>query len=363
MDSATQFVLGACVGAAALGPRIGPRKAAIIGGLLGTVPDLDVFFPYDGPVDSFVEHRGPTHSLIIQALATPIFGEAILRIFRALKSLEAPLSRWRVYAAVYLCFATHALLDAMTVYGTQLLWPLWKEPFGVGSVFIIDPVYTLPLLVLTLWAFCLGRWREKFRKGLIAAFALSTGYLVWTAGAQQIALARAAAAVGAPVPGDRYLATPVPFNSLFWKVVLLRGDDYTNLYVPLLGDEADIFAYRHYRNGEALRCAGEVPDLRRIADFSDGFVRLERDGEAVRIADLRMGLTPDYVFRFEVARITPDGIVPVGAERLSPVRDIARDLDWLYAGIGGQGTLRMSESGDRVALPLEGARPPIDLGC
>ena len=73
MDSVTQFALGACVGAATLGPRIGMRKAALIGGLMGTVPDLDTFIPSADPVQSFTAHRGASHSLIIQALATPLF--------------------------------------------------------------------------------------------------------------------------------------------------------------------------------------------------------------------------------------------------------------------------------------------------
>ena len=72
MDSLTQFLLGAAVSTACLGKTLGPRKAALVGGALGTLPDLDVFIPFDDPVDSFVLHRGATHSLFIQALAAPV---------------------------------------------------------------------------------------------------------------------------------------------------------------------------------------------------------------------------------------------------------------------------------------------------
>ena len=44
----------------------------------------------------------------------------------------------------------------MTVYGTQLLWPLTEYPFAVG-MFIIDPVY-LPLLLTFLMA---QSWRRR----------------------------------------------------------------------------------------------------------------------------------------------------------------------------------------------------------
>ena len=42
---------------------------------------------------------------------------------------------------------THPLLDTLTIYGTQLLQPFSDHPFGVGSVFMIDSLYTVPLTV------------------------------------------------------------------------------------------------------------------------------------------------------------------------------------------------------------------------
>ena len=82
MDPVSQFVLGASVGTAVLGRRMGVRKAALAGGLLGVLPDTDVLWPFENEVDSFVLHRGPTHSLVMQALVTPVFAEA-LRDFKA----------------------------------------------------------------------------------------------------------------------------------------------------------------------------------------------------------------------------------------------------------------------------------------
>ena len=166
MDSVTQFTLGAVVSSALIGRHIGFRKAAIIGGLVGTVPDLDTFIPSADPVEKFISHRGPSHSIIIQALATPLFAEPLVRLFDALKD-----HRVRTYVAVYLMFATHALLDAMTIHGTKLLWPLTDMPFGVGSVFIIDPAYTLPLLAVTLWAFFIKGDSPKLRRSVNAALA------------------------------------------------------------------------------------------------------------------------------------------------------------------------------------------------
>ncbi|MCG8360225.1 MAG: metal-dependent hydrolase, partial [Kiloniellales bacterium] len=123
MDSLTQLALGAGVGLAVLGPRVGPRRAALVGAVLGTLPDLDVVVPFDDPVDDFTLHRGPSHSLFVHAVVTPLFGEALMRLFKDLRG-----ERLRAYLGVYLCFATHALIDAATIYGTRIFWPLWPEP-------------------------------------------------------------------------------------------------------------------------------------------------------------------------------------------------------------------------------------------
>ena len=85
MDSLTQFALGATISTLCLGKKLGPRKAAALGGVLGTLPDLDVFLPFDDPVDSFVYHRGWSHAWAVHALATPIIGELLVRLVGSLR--------------------------------------------------------------------------------------------------------------------------------------------------------------------------------------------------------------------------------------------------------------------------------------
>ena len=61
MDRVTQFAFGACVGIAVLGRKVGPRRAALTGGILGTFPDLDVFLAPDDPIEAFVQHLSLIH--------------------------------------------------------------------------------------------------------------------------------------------------------------------------------------------------------------------------------------------------------------------------------------------------------------
>ncbi|MAG96448.1 MAG: hydrolase [Rhodospirillaceae bacterium] len=352
MDSVTQFALGAAVGTAVLGRRIGLRRAALSGGLLGTMPDLDVFWPGGGPVERFVNHRGATHSLIMMTLVTPVFGEGLRRLFADLAR-----DRAAAYLAVFLCLSTHALLDSLTIYGTQLFWPLWSEPVGLGSIFIIDPLYTLPLLAVTLWALFQKPWSQRYARYLTAALVISTAYLGWSIVAQQWMTA-----IGHRVLAERgtnpqeVMAIPTPFNTLFWRVIALDGPRYYNVYVPVLGGDEAVTVYGHRRWSPAIACgiddvlAGNRP-ARRLARFSDGFFRADlRDG-TLEISDLRMGLTHGYVFRFAVAELDETGWREIPPRRLLSTQPLPGDLQWLRAGALGQSSLRPAERAEVLDGP------------
>ena len=174
MDSLTQLALGAAVGEAALGHRVG-RKAALWGGICGTLPDLDVFIPFGDPVADFTFHRSFSHSLLVMALLTPL----VVWLIRRLHPRDAR-HRAGWFALVYLAFATHALLDSCTIYGTQIFWPLDATPMTWGSLFIIDPAFTLPLIIGLIAVALARRNPQRGYRINAAMLALSTAYLCWS---------------------------------------------------------------------------------------------------------------------------------------------------------------------------------------
>jgi inner membrane protein len=136
-----------------------------------------MFVDHGDPIGNVTLHRSDSHSLLWLTLASPAIAWAVSRLNGPYGSFR----RWRL--ALWLALFTHPLLDLMTVYGTQLLRPLTDHPHAVGSIFIVDPLYTLPLLgglVLTLVL------RESH--GLQwnhAGLALSSVYRAWSVAAQQ----------------------------------------------------------------------------------------------------------------------------------------------------------------------------------
>lgn len=309
MDSITQIVLGGAI-AAAIVPANHRRAALLAGAALGTLPDLDslpIALFTDDPVALMTLHRGFSHSLFV----LPWVGLAIWWLFKRFgngRVAEAP-GRW--FWAIQLALITHPLLDAFTVYGTQLLWPLASPPVMWSSVFIIDPLYTIWLLLACVLAWV--AWRKPLgRKALFAGLVLSTAYLGWSLMAKQMVdreAERSLAAMG--LEDAPYFSTPMPFNTLLWRVVAMTPDGYVDAEYSVLRERGPMRFHPHASDVEALHAAADIPAVRRLQWFNRGFMRTQVEAGRLVLSDLRMGLEPEYTFRFEVAEDTVNGWQPV----------------------------------------------------
>jgi len=345
MDSLTQFALGAVVSTVCLGKTLGPRKAALLGGVLGTIPDLDVFLPFDNPVDAFVLHRGWTHSLFVHVVAAPVVGEILVCTIKALKD-----HRWMVWLTVFLCFSTHALIDGITVYGTRLFWPFFEDPIGVGSLFIIDPLYTLPIVGVVIWALARSQWSMRLRNGLAAVLLFTTAYMGLSLVLQAHIENRAQAIfANAGIEADSVFAIAGPLNTVVWKVIGMEDDRYHNLYLSLLDGDSEPRIYTHPRHPELVAGLGDNDAFQKLEWFSRGYYRAELEGQQIVVSDLRMGLTPSYVFRFAIAEQRGGTVTSIPPVPLSSrTGTIEEDLGWLADRLVGQPTVRAAEA---EALP------------
>lgn len=304
MDSLTQAVLGASVGYAVGGPQLG-RKAALWGLGLGTLPDLDVFIPFEAPVADFTYHRSATHSLIMQALATPLLAWVITKVHRG-----RDLSFAMVSLMVFLTLSTHALLDSFTSYGTQLLWPLMEWPFATASISIVDPVYTLPLLLATLGALLFG-FSQKNRRFNQAMMIISSLYLGSTLITQAVMTQRIGDTLLAQGhKPDSLFVTPTLANSLAWNYVAKEGDTLHMGVRSLLDDEdIPLESMEVPANAHLLDTLEDDWDTQRLKWFSKGFYQVENHNGLLVINDLRMGQFPFLVFRFALGEMQSDGSV------------------------------------------------------
>ncbi|MFY2763559.1 metal-dependent hydrolase [Arenimonas sp. MALMAid1274] len=311
MDSLSQIVLGAGI-AAALVPARHRRAALLAGAALGTVPDLDVIplaLLAPDPVANMTWHRTVSHSLFVLVPAAVLLW-AWLR-GRGGRVAEAP-RRW--LWAIVLALTTHPVLDAFTVYGTQLFWPLPVRPSMWSSVFIIDPLYTLPLLVACVVAAFAGV-RPVAQRALVLGLALSTAYLGWSLVAKALVERQAERALAAQGLQDApRFSVPLPFNTLLWRVVVMTPEGYLVGDRSLVADTGPMRFTAYPSDVQSLAEVGDYLAVRRLLWFNHGFMKAQVVDDSLVLSDLRMGVEPDYTFRFEVARREGDGwreVVPV----------------------------------------------------
>ena len=363
MDSLTQIALGSAVGVAVMGRRTAVWKAALWGAIGGTLPDLDVVIDHGNPVLNMVRHRAESHSLFYLTLFAPLLawvaaklhGEADGCRRRAAPSPHRTPSggsdphsggawgpyfkRW--WLALWLVLITHPLLDNMTVYGTQLLMPFTDHPFAISSVFIIDPAYTVPLIVGVVAAL-----RLKNDRGLqwnAVALAISTAYLGWSMVVQHHVTTIARASMPAPnIAADNLLVTPSPFNTVLWRLVATTPEQYFEGYYSLLDPEPTVRWTAHPRGADLIEQFHGVDAVQRIAAFSHGFYRLENSTDRVVLTDLRMGQEPAYTFRFDLGQPNEVGSAPI--QQLSMRADFGKALAWLWERLLGRTQVTLAVS-------------------
>jgi inner membrane protein len=318
MDTVTQITLGAAVGEATAG-REAANKAPLWGAVFGLLPDLDVLAnPFLTEAQALTFHRSLTHSLLFIAVVTPL-AAYLLRHF---SSDEAPsVRRWAGLVGAVL--VTHVALDCLTTYGTQIFWPFSQYPVIYGAIFIIDPLYTIPLAAGLLASFRWGAGAKARRWANYAGLALSSAYLLLTVVNKQYIDHVFAQNLARKQPtAERFLTTPTPFNNVLWRGIAETGDGfYVGDYSLLDPDRSIEFRYVPKRH-DLLGTVHENAFVQRLRRFSRGYftVRRSEDGTLL-IHDLRfgrndLGLTAEgeYLFTFRLLEDAEGQIVGLRQE-------------------------------------------------
>jgi inner membrane protein len=193
-------------------------------------------------------------------------------------------------------YATHAVLDACTTYGTMLFWPFSDQRIAWNTISIIDPLFTLPLLV----AVVLGAKRHSpnyARFALVWALGYMTLGLWQRNAAMEMGLELAAQRGHVP---QRLEAKPSFANILVWKIVYETESEYyvdavRATFAPRVypGDSVDKLVLD--RDMPWLdQASQQARDIERFRWFSNGYIA--RDPlYANRIIDVRYSMIPNEV--------------------------------------------------------------------
>ena len=282
MDSITQATLGAAIGEALLGKKIG-NKGAIIGAIIATIPDLDVALkPFYSDLQNISIHRGYSHSILFSIIGAFLLTYVLSRI-----KWSNQISKTRLWIFTWLALFTHMLLDTFTSYGTQLFLPFTDWRVSFDSINIVDPVYTLPLLIGVLGSICYFKKTDK-KRGLPNTIGLivSSLYLLFTlANKQHIEQVFNTQLEEQNISSFRLLTVPVKVGNIVWYGV---AKDKTQLHIGKYSQlEKNKIEFHSFPINDQLLNGLDDRLVDRMKWFAQGFYTVaERDGK-IRVYNMQ----------------------------------------------------------------------------
>jgi inner membrane protein len=299
MDSLTQIVLGAAVGEVVLGKKVG-NKAMFYGAVAGTIPDLDVISSNFTDTASALEfHRGFTHSIVFSVLFAPVFGWLVTR-YEQLKDFRA----WSLL--FFWAFFTHPLLDAHTTWGTQLFWP-FDLRLAFKTIFVIDPLYTVPFLVCLIFAMVHNRANPKRQYYNKLGLLISSGYLLLTFILKYLALTQFESALANQNIEYKAMETrPSPLNTILWNANIDTEDAYLLADYSLF-DTQPISFTSYPKNHQLPDSLADSPPIRKMQRITNGWYIISEENGLLYFSDLRFGIlgfeekSMDFAFKYRIS--------------------------------------------------------------
>jgi inner membrane protein len=284
MDSLTHTVLGACVGEAIAGKKLG-KQAMLWGALANNLPDIDVLTSlWMNQPDSLLAHRGFTHSFLFIILISPL--------------LAFVFSRWYMNKSTFsdwlLIFGTgnliHIFIDALTAYGTGWFEPFSHKRISFNVLFVADPVYTIvPLLCFIVMLF-IPRKKVIRRKLALAGIYCSSLYICFAVinkikvdNKMQSELKKQ------NIQTTDYFTSPTPLNCLLWSMVAKYEGDYKIGYYSVFDKREHIPFTDIPSNENLLSTLPQDLDLEKLKRFAKGYYAVEKVDGQIYFSDIRFG--------------------------------------------------------------------------
>ena len=289
MDPVSQGAVGA-VFAQSAAKKENIILIGFIGFLAGLAPDLDVLIrSEDDPILFLEYHRQFSHSLFFIPIGSFFVALFIFLFVRSLISLRM------VYIASFLGYATHGLLDACTSYGTQLFWPFSDQRVTWNNISIVDPIFTVPIVILL--AIAITKRKRIFSFIAIGwiTFYLSLGFIQYErtlSAAMDLANSRGHNA-------ERMTLKPSFGNLILWKSIYQHEETY---YVDAIrtvhsstwcsGESIEMFDYQ-YHLPSLDKDSQQAKDIERFRWFSQDY--LGYDDKNSLVTDIRYSMIPNQI--------------------------------------------------------------------
>lgn len=337
MDSLTHIVFGAALGEVVLGRKAG-KKAMLLGAIANTIPDLDVFLVFGDPIREITIHRGFSHSLVFPFIAAPVLGWLAKRFLKDSISFK----EWCLF--FFILVLTHPLLDCLTTYGTQLLLPFSDYRINLNTLFIIDVVFTLPMIVVVIACLLIKNNPLKSLKWSSTGLCISAFYVVLALSCKTYAsgvFAQSLAENG--IKTEHRMTGVTPFNILLWYTVAEVDSGFFIGDYSLLDEDKNIDYNFVKRNEELIAPIKNEYAVDRLTWFSNGYYSVEKVKDETRFFTLKFGstgfdltkpLSESVSFYYSILK-RPDGSLAITSIRGFDKLNLGEALKQLYSRVMG----------------------------
>jgi inner membrane protein len=309
MDTITQITLGAAVGEATLGKKVG-NKAVLWGAIAGTIPDLDVLAsPFMDTVSGIAFHRGFTHSITFAVLFAPLLAFLLTKLYR-----RKDAGWWDWSKLVFWVVATHPLLDNFTSYGTQFFWPFSDYRVAFSTIFVIDPLYTVPFLLTVIALMFYHRSDNKRRTLNQLGLVVSSLYLTFTVvNSLYIHQKFSNELTRQNIQFNRIITSPTPLNNFLWRGVAEGEEGYWEGYYSHFDDGRKIAFNFIPGNHQLISHLRNEEEIRKLFWITNGFYSMTVKNNSLYLNDMRYGklngwgrVEGEFIFSFLIRENTRD---------------------------------------------------------
>lgn len=283
MDTLTHIVLGACIGDALVGKKLG-KRALFLGAVAQSLPDIDFVAAFwMDPASNLLAHRGFTHSFLFGLLIA--FFLAVASEYWHRKH-DIPLKRWFLFFSVEI--GVHLFIDAFNTYGIG-----WFEPFShyrvaFNTIFVADPFFSFwPFFAFLalLWLKAGDRRRSIWWATSIAWCSLYLGYGVYNK--SNIDHDVKSILHQKQVSYTQYLSTPTPLNNWLWYIAAGDANGFYIGYRSVFDRKQDMELHYFPRNTFLLDSVTDHETLQHLIRFSKGYYTITQRNDTLVFSDLR----------------------------------------------------------------------------
>jgi inner membrane protein len=285
IDSLTHIVLGACIGEALAGKKIG-KRAMLWGALAQSIPDIDfISAAWNGTASNLLAHRGFTHSILFAFIATLFFALFAAHYHR---KHRVGYKHWLAFFGIQI--GVHLFIDLLNSYGMGLFEPFSHRRYSLNTIFVADPFFSVwpaigfvALLVLKKNDSRRKTWRQVGIWG-------SAIYLFYCC-LNKIKIDRDVEKIFASkqIDPQRYITTPTPLNNWLWYVVAQKDSVFYVGYRSVYDRSANMDLLVFPKNDSLLRPLLKEEELQHLLRFSQGYYTVEKWHDTLVFNDLRFG--------------------------------------------------------------------------